>query len=117
MFEMFILMPTLLRADCTTVACALLVGSSSVEVMAVKVKPAGLPAFLRYDLARLRLGLAHTAETGCEANGPRGTGPTTLPAPNTESFTTVWRLMAQDMASRLSALASGPVLSWSIKAR
>ena len=69
-------------------ARAELVGSSAVEVIAVKEKPLGPPAFFKYLRADTRLGVGQTAETGLEVDGPSGTGPTTCPWPKTESLST-----------------------------
>src|SRR5215471_20257026 len=100
-FWIFIVMPAFFSCDCTAIDCELLVASRSFEVIAVNVKPPGLPAFLRYDLAVEMFCLGQTAEIGFEAKGPSGTGPMTFPWPSTELVRTAWRSSAHAIASRL----------------
>src|SRR5581483_2917059 len=75
-FWMLIWMPTFFSCDWTATACALLVASRSVDVIAVNENPFGLPAFCRYDFACVRFGVGQTFDTGVDAYGPSGTGPT-----------------------------------------
>src|ERR1700722_5680188 len=114
---MFILMPTLASCDCMAIACAALVESRSVEVMAVNEKPLGLPAAFRYFLACFRFCVGQIADTGDVAYGPSGTGPTTVPCPKTESCRICWRFVAHAMARRAFTFDRIPFLSCSCRAR
>src|SRR5262245_41095413 len=65
-FWIFIVMPAFFSCDCTAIACALLVASSSFEVIAVNVNPSGLPASWRCDLAMEMFCVGQIAEIGFE---------------------------------------------------
>src|SRR5579871_1467950 len=98
---MFIVIPACFSWDWTAIACELLVASRSFEIIAVNVKPFGLPAFWRYDFALEMFCVGQTTEMGFDAYGPSGTGPTTFPWPSTALVSTAWRLRAHAIARRL----------------
>src|ERR1700685_406370 len=114
---MFILIPTLASSDCMATACAALVESRSVEVIAVNEKPLDLPANFKYFFACFRFCVGQIEDTGFEAYGPSGTGPTTLPLPKTASWRICLRFVAHAIARRASLFDKTPFLSCNCSAR
>ena len=82
-------------------------------MIAVNVKPLGLPASFRYFFACFKFCVGQIADTGVVAYGPSGTGPTTLPCPKTASWRICLRFVAQAIARRAFTLARIPFLSCS----